>query len=169
MKPVVFVFHPWSTSLFAPTPPDGLNHSFPWEARMHKAVIGAAGALAAIVAGLGAATPAAAATAVPAQLRIVITPLGLTGSPPGKTISATLTCDPIGGTHSHAAQACKDIAAAKGDIAAIPPQPMMGCLAVWQPVSITVRGTWSDKTIDFSGTDSNASCARISHGYVFDM
>jgi hypothetical protein len=114
---------------------------------------------------VAAATPATAAAEPGGVLGIMITPLP-SGMPSTPRV-ATLTCDPTGGTHPRAAEACKDIAEAKGDIAAVPPYPRTGCLPVWQPVTVTVRGTWGGQVIDFTDDAGSVSCAAISHGAIF--
>jgi hypothetical protein len=110
-----------------------------------------------------AATPAAAGPG--GTLGIMITPLP--GGMPSTPRFATLSCDPAGGTHPRAAQACEQLAAAGGDIAAVPPYPGMGCLPVWEPVTVTARGTWRGKAVDYTAQQPAVSCAQISHGVIF--
>lgn len=79
----------------------------------------------------------------------------------------TLTCGPDGGTHPYAKEACAEIDAARGDIAAVPPLPNHGCLDVWDPVLIGVTGKWRGQEVLFSAFESNRGCAAISHGHIF--
>jgi hypothetical protein len=132
---------------------------------MRKLVLVAVALTSAMASGLLAVGPAAAAA--PDLLKITISPT-LT-SPADQSAAATLTCDPVGGTHKYAAEACADIAAAKGVIAAIPPRAGMACLPVWRPVEIKVTGVWKGLLIDFSETQTDISCAHIAHGYVFNI
>lgn len=112
-----------------------------------------------------AAAPAAASTH--SSLRITITPLATSSGVASSSVSALLQCDPPGGTHPYAEKACADIEAVHGDIAAIKPMPDRYCLAVWQPVKISVQGVWRWQKIDFGEIHSNLGCAMISHGHVF--
>lgn len=132
---------------------------------MRLARLLAAAVLALGAGALTAATPAAAAAEPTGSLAVTITPLP--GGMPSNPFVATLQCGPAGGTHPRAAEACKEIAEAKGDIAAIRPYPQAGCLPVWQPVTISVRGVWDGKALDFTATQGSVSCAVISHGVVF--
>ena len=131
--------------------------------------------LSASVSGLAFSGPAVAATvgpavaAGPAALQLTITPLSSGPGVPGVLMSVTLTCGPAGGTHPYPEQACADIAAANGSIAAVPPRAGLGCLALWQPVEISASGIWGGKVVAFKETQANVGCARISHGYVFNL
>lgn len=79
----------------------------------------------------------------------------------------TLTCAPDGGTHPHAKEACAEIDAARGNIAAVPRLPGYGCLDEWDPVLIGVTGTWRGQEVLFSSFESNKGCAAIRHGHIF--
>jgi hypothetical protein len=81
--------------------------------------------------------------------------------------TVTLTCDPTGGTHPRAKEACAEIDAASGKIAAIPPSG--GCLDYWDPVLIGVTGRWRGEEVLFSDFESNPGCAAVSHGQVFQF
>ena len=82
--------------------------------------------------------------------------------------SATINCDAIAAsTHPYAAEACAEIDAVKGEIAAIPPLPKHGCLGVWLPVTISVSGIWQGGRLSYSEVASNSGCGRISHLHVF--
>ncbi|RJQ70523.1 serine protease [Pseudonocardiaceae bacterium YIM PH 21723] len=54
----------------------------------------------------------------------------------GASRSAQLTCDPVGGDHPRASDACADLAAANGDIGKIP-ETLQGCTREYQPVIAT--------------------------------
>lgn len=109
---------------------------------------------------VGAVAPAAAAAAggAPTQLRI---------SGPQGTVTLTCGLNAPGGTHPYPREACAEIDAANGNIAAIPPMPGVGCTGLWDPVAIGATGTWQGMPVRFSDIESNAGCARISHGHVF--
>lgn len=87
----------------------------------------------------------------------------------GQPRTATLTCDPAGGTHPNAKLACAELAAVDGDIARVPTQPGRRCLTVWIPVDASATGTWRGKPIKYFETFANDGCARIAHGHVLDF
>jgi len=97
-------------------------------------------------------------------LGLMITPLP--GGSPSSPRVATLTCDPVGGTHPRAAEACAQLAAANGDIKAIPyvPRP---CPPIWEPVTVTARGVWRGQVIDYTVREGGVACANVSHGVIF--
>jgi Subtilisin inhibitor-like len=81
--------------------------------------------------------------------------------------TVTLTCDPVGGTHPHAKEACAEIDAAGGDIGSVPGLPGYGCVDEWDPVLIGVTGKWRGKEVLFSSFESNRCYGAISHGHIF--
>jgi hypothetical protein len=71
---------------------------------------------------------------------------------PAKTWS--LTCDPVGGDHPKAAQACAALAKAPDAFKPVPPDMM--CTKIYGgPEVATVKGTWHGKPVDtrFTRTD----------------
>lgn len=73
----------------------------------------------------------------------------------GATTTWTLTCEPAGGTHPDAAEACR-VLAAKGSRALPPKRTDVACTQVYGgPETATVRGTWQGQpvTSTFSRTD----------------
>ena len=111
-----------------------------------------------------AAAPGVARAGEGAALGLMITPLP--GGTPSSPRVVTLTCDPVGGTHPRAAEACEQLAAANGDIKAVPyiPRP---CPPVWEPVTVTARGTWRGQVIDYTVREGGVACANVSHGVIF--
>jgi len=88
----------------------------------------------------------------------------------GAARTATLECDPAGGTHPDATTACAELDAVNGDIRLVPPRPGWKCLGIWDPVVATASGYWPGVPIEpYSETFSNDGCARIGHGYVLDF
>ncbi|TDB91720.1 hypothetical protein E1264_01045 [Actinomadura sp. KC216] len=119
-----------------------------------------------VAGGVAVAAPAVAADSagLPTELK-----LSVVLQKEGKPRYATLTCDPVGGTHKNAAAACAELALAGGDIAKVPPQ-RAGCLQVWIPVDAAATGYWKGAPIKpFSKTITNDGCARIYYGHVFDF
>lgn len=122
---------------------------------MRKFLVGAAVAAAASVATLSVASPASAD----------VTDTWLRVDGPGGVV--TLTCDPAGGTHPYAQQACDEIAKADGVIADVPPLPAV-CPMYVDPTPVSVIGIWHGRQIVFRETELNPPCAKISHGHIFD-
>ncbi|MHA5050427.1 SSI family serine proteinase inhibitor [Streptomyces sp. SD15] len=79
-----------------------------------------------------------------------------------------LHCDPPGG-HSHAAEACKELAAADGDIARIPVKPDVVCPMVYAPVTASARGEWDGRRVEYSRTFSNSCVMGAETGSVFAL
>lgn len=80
---------------------------------------------------------------------------------------ALLTCNPSGGTHPRAAQACADLATAQGDFAKLPKKPEF-CPMIYAPVTATASGTYEGKRIDFRQEfDNRCLLARVT-GHVFE-
>src|SRR5512142_2468386 len=100
-------------------------------------------------------------------LLTISTPITAGSTSGGVAVSAWLTCDPAGGDHPTPLNACADLAAAGGDVAAVPPLKGWGCVGLWDPVQISAVGTWRGQPVNFKAMVSNSGCARISHGYVF--
>jgi hypothetical protein len=136
-----------------------------------------AATLGALVLGAGlAAVPAGSAAADPLVIGPKTTLLQIVlgaSAEPGPSerkepIVVQLSCDLVGNTHPYPAEACAEIEAANGDISAIPPQDA-ACIAVWQPVEISVNGIVEGQVVEWSATESNEACAAISHGHLFDL
>ena len=99
-----------------------------------------------------AATPSAAAAKV--SLTIEVTP-----RPGAKTQRWTLRCEPTGGTHPDAADACHQLLTAQRPFAPIP-HNIMCPMAVTGDQLATIKGTWFGTTVD--ATFSQASgCAAV--------
>ncbi|QKW35389.1 protease inhibitor [Actinomadura sp. NAK00032] len=124
-----------------------------------------------LVAGGMAAAPAASAAdgAPPAPLTVITLQVASQlGSGPLRT--ATLECDPVGGTHSNAKTACAELAAANGDVRQVPWRSGWACPDIWKPVVATATGYWQGVPIKpYSETFTNDGCARIGHGHVLDF
>ena len=67
---------------------------------------------------------------------------------------AWLTCRPAAGTHPYAAAACAALEEADGDPSRIPADEGM-CTMEYAPVTLTVRGRWEGRTVDYRKTHSN--------------
>ncbi|WP_119727513.1 SSI family serine proteinase inhibitor [Thermomonospora amylolytica] len=89
--------------------------------------------------------------------------LGIRWHNTGATETVTLSCDPVGGTHPDAADACADLAAANGDITRIPPANAV-CVAVYEPVTAYASGIWNGRSVYFSKVYTNDACANVATG-----
>ncbi|GIJ49990.1 hypothetical protein Val02_68760 [Virgisporangium aliadipatigenens] len=104
----------------------------------------------------------ASAAAPTSKLVVTVTPEG------GKPQVATLTCAPAGGTHKQAAAACKTLATAGGDPAAIAPTEG-ACTMDYSPVTATVMGTWKGHKVNFKQTYSNNCNMVLATGDLFKI
>ncbi|MGI5458961.1 SSI family serine proteinase inhibitor [Streptomyces sp. CA-249302] len=83
------------------------------------------------------------------------------------TRGTLLLCDPPQG-HSHAAEACAQLAAVDGDIDALPPRDGF-CPMIYAPVTATARGEWSGRKVDYTRTYSNSCVMAARTGSVFAL
>ncbi|MEE1942440.1 SSI family serine proteinase inhibitor [Streptomyces sp. TRM 70361] len=81
-------------------------------------------------------------------------------------VTVTLECDPVGGTHPWAEDACEALTEAKGNFEDIERISNM-CLPYWDPVTITATGHWHGREISFQDWHSNNDCAAMFTGGVF--
>ncbi|MFH8801386.1 SSI family serine proteinase inhibitor [Streptomyces sp. NPDC017936] len=89
-------------------------------------------------------------------------------SPAGGARATLLLCDPPQGGHPHAAEACADLAAADGDIRAVPPQDGI-CALVYAPVTAQAAGRWNGRPVAYTETFANACVMRARTGAVFAL
>ncbi|MGV9562287.1 SSI family serine proteinase inhibitor [Streptomyces sp. NPDC003480] len=90
------------------------------------------------------------------------------GDDRSRDISGTLLlCDPPRG-HSQAAEACAELDAADGDIGRIPPDDSL-CPMLYSPVSVSARGEWDGRPVEYSHTFSNACELQARTGAVFAL
>jgi hypothetical protein len=123
----------------------------------------AATAGAAIVGVLMSAQPATAASNA-ANNKVTVTVKAASGP----VRSATLTCQPVGGTHQAAADACALLTAAGGDPAAIPPADLM-CTMEYAPVKVKVVGKFNGKTVKYKKRFSNSCRTTVEGGALFSI
>ncbi|MEW1641004.1 SSI family serine proteinase inhibitor [Streptomyces sp. NPDC091219] len=83
------------------------------------------------------------------------------------TRGTLLLCDPPQG-HAHAADACTELAAADGDIDALPARSAF-CPMIYAPVTAHARGEWQGRPVDYSRTFSNACSMAARTGDVFAL
>ncbi|WP_329333389.1 subtilase-type protease inhibitor [Streptomyces sp. NBC_00663] len=83
------------------------------------------------------------------------------------TRGTLLLCDPPQG-HGHAAEACADLAAVDGDIAALPPKDGY-CSMIYAPVTAHARGEWNGRPVEYTETFSNGCVMAGRTGSVFAL
>ncbi|MFF3450118.1 subtilase-type protease inhibitor [Streptomyces sp. NPDC002667] len=84
------------------------------------------------------------------------------------TRGVLLLCDPPQG-HAHAARACRQLAAAGGDIDRIPRRTGVMCPMLYAPVTASAHGRWNGRRVDFTRAFSNSCVMKARTGAVFDL
>ncbi|WP_339132159.1 SSI family serine proteinase inhibitor [Streptomyces sp. f51] len=84
------------------------------------------------------------------------------------TRGVLLLCDPPQG-HAHAARACRQLAAAGGNIDRIPRRTGVMCPMLYAPVTASAHGRWNGHRVDFTRTFSNSCVMKARTGAVFDL
>lgn len=125
----------------------------------------------------GLAATAASATALPAAAapsssswtagltNLVMTKSATTWTnTPGRQV--TLQCEPTGGTHPTPQAACDSLLAVNGNFAKLP-HIFAACPDYWDPVTVTVTGTWRTQPVTYSQTYSNDCAAGVLSDNVF--
>lgn len=108
-------------------------------------------------------TPAQAAPASYTSLRLTIAE-GEAAWPWDE--AASLWCEPPGGSHTQAGDACAELAAVDGDIAALPGQPLF-CTYEVAPVTVTATGYWQGRKVTYQETFGNRCELLRETGTVF--
>ncbi|MFD2420007.1 SSI family serine proteinase inhibitor [Amycolatopsis pigmentata] len=87
----------------------------------------------------------------------------------GAPVSATVTCDPVSGTHPDPTMVCDVLSKADGDFLKIPRGEAMFCPANYAPVTVTAKGDWHGKPVEFTHTYPNQCSANVSMGKIFSF
>jgi hypothetical protein len=121
---------------------------------------------------LALAAPLVPATAAAAPLAAPLFPasgLVLSVRPEMGTLSTTqLSCEPAGGLHKHAKEACAQLMPVEGDFRKLEDTGAM-CTMELNPTKATLRGKWRNKKVDFQQVFSNPCVMRAFTGKVFDF
>ncbi|PWK84293.1 subtilisin inhibitor-like [Lentzea atacamensis] len=116
---------------------------------------------------------ALAAPIVPATAQAVPLPasgLVLSVRPEMGTLSTTvLTCEPAGGPHKNAKQACADLIPVDGDFTRMEPAADAACTMELNTTKAKLRGKWRGKKVVFEQEYSNPCVMRVHTGKVFDF
>lgn len=111
--------------------------------------------------------PAAQASAADSGTSLVLSKVYSGSTWPGDVNHlVTLQCEPSGGSHPTADAACASLIAVDGRFAALPPV-LAACPAYYDPVTVTVGGTWHFKSVSFTRTYTNDCAAAVLSDYVF--
>ncbi|MFD6552624.1 SSI family serine proteinase inhibitor [Streptomyces sp. NPDC058398] len=86
----------------------------------------------------------------------------------GDARGVLLLCDPPRG-HAHAALACRQLAAAGGDIGRIPRRAGAMCPMLYAPVTASAYGVWDGRRVDYTHAFSNSCVMGAGTGAVFDL
>lgn len=113
---------------------------------------------------LTASTPGTAAhgAAPGARLTVTVKPAS------GPVWSARLTCDPTGGDHPYAADACATLAQARGNPRRIQPRDGM-CTMEYAPATAGLNGRWHGRQVRYRETFGNACVLALATGAVFAL
>ncbi|MCO4695331.1 subtilase-type protease inhibitor [Streptomyces sp. RO-S4] len=79
-----------------------------------------------------------------------------------------LRCDPPGGGHPHAEEACADLTAADGRITALPAEDAL-CPMIYAPVTAHAQGMWRDRPVDYTETFPNPCTLSARTGSLFAL
>lgn len=84
--------------------------------------------------------------------------------------AAVLSCGPTGGTHPNAEGACASLKRADGNFGSLRSENATSmCPLIYQPVTVTAKGTWHNKPVEFTKTYSNDCTLKAQTGEVFDF
>ncbi|MFF3417146.1 SSI family serine proteinase inhibitor [Streptomyces sp. NPDC002698] len=89
-------------------------------------------------------------------------------APTGDARGVLLLCDPPRG-HAHAEKACRELAAAGGDIGRIPRRAGAMCPMLYAPVTASAYGVWDGRRVDYTHAFSNSCVMGAETGAVFDL
>ncbi|MFS8096359.1 hypothetical protein LFM09_04395 [Lentzea alba] len=120
---------------------------------------------------LALATPLVPATAQAAPLSAPLPASGLvlsTRSEMGTLGTTQLNCEPAGGLHKHAKEACAALTPHEGDFTKIE-NPDAACTMELNPTKATLRGKWRGKKVVFEEVYSNRCLMLVKTGKVFDF
>jgi len=86
----------------------------------------------------------------------------------GILTTTQLNCEPAGGLHKHAKEACDQLMPVEGDFRRLPDSGAM-CTMELNPTKAILRGKWRNKKVDFQQVYSNPCVVRSFTGEVFDF
>lgn len=89
---------------------------------------------------------------------------------PGHTVGTVLRCPSasFGTGHPHAAEACRELTAADGEIKKLPVRDTL-CSMIYRPVTAHSHGMWNGRHVAYTHTFANACVLHASTGSVFEI
>jgi hypothetical protein len=114
----------------------------------------------------GAVVTAPAASAATSHRSYLVMTITLSGD---RSQRVTLRCGPDGGTHPRPAEACKAVAAVRGNLRALRRTEGVMCLALYQPATAVATGTWRGRPVHYKRTFSNKCVLAVETGAVFQF
>jgi hypothetical protein len=133
----------------------------------HLVVTGLTGAALALLPTVPAAQ-AATADEPRASLRLTLShPDGSASREPSRR-SVTLRCDPTGGSHPRAAQACADLGKTMGTFERAP-KPGTACTMIYAPVIAEAEGHWHGRRVSFHAQYVNGCDLAARTGSIFQF
>ncbi|WP_433265112.1 SSI family serine proteinase inhibitor [Actinosynnema sp. CS-041913] len=87
----------------------------------------------------------------------------------GEVVQAiALVCEPAGGDHPKAEQACAALSTVDGEISRLT-EDNVACTMEYDPVTVTATGLWHGEIRGFTAQYSNPCVMRAATGPVFDF
>lgn len=84
--------------------------------------------------------------------------------------TAFLTCEPTGGSHPYAQDACQALKDVNGDFTKLTTEHSTStCPLNYKPVTLTAKGRWQGKPVTFEKTFPNDCVAGAATGKVFSF
>ena len=106
------------------------------------------------------------ATEQPSESNLVITAYDSSGFVAQLIDEVVLKCEPAGGSHVAAEDACATLDLVDGDFEGLEPQPI-ACVLIYKPVYIEVGGNWRDHVVHFQHNYPNLCVAGAETDGVF--
>jgi hypothetical protein len=132
---------------------------------MRPSSVRAAAAVAGVLA-LGCVMAPAGAAEQQSESSLVLTMYEGTAGTGPVIAEVTLKCDPTGGSHTTADDACATVDAVDGDFDALGSTGEM-CILIYDPVTVEVGGNWRDQVISFESAYGNSCFAGTESDGVF--
>ncbi|MFO7194263.1 MULTISPECIES: SSI family serine proteinase inhibitor [Thermocrispum] len=86
----------------------------------------------------------------------------------GASTGVALECDPAGGTHPRADEACAVLTETNGDAAAVS-YSEDPCVLIYRPVHARLIGHWQGRAVRYAETFPNRCVMRTEKGPLFDF
>ncbi|MGA5085697.1 SSI family serine proteinase inhibitor [Streptomyces pseudogriseolus] len=90
------------------------------------------------------------------------------GDAPAAEGGTLLRCDPPGGGHPHAEEACAQLSATEGRITALPAEDTL-CPMIYAPVTAHAEGMWHDRQVTWTETFPNTCTLHARTGALFAL